>query len=68
MVINDQFNPISCPRLQKWTIDQSFKINRICKHVANFKTPLPTFRVDVINVRSLMKLIQKLLLWIFYKI
>ena len=39
--------------LQKWTIDLLFENNRIRKHVTNFKTPPPTFRVDVINVWSL---------------
>ena len=37
---------------QKWTIDLLFKNNRIRKHVTNFKTLPPPFRVDVINVWS----------------
>ena len=31
-------------RLQKLTIHLSFKISRICEHVANFKTHLPRGR------------------------
>ena len=50
--------PIFCPPFphhpQKWTIDLLFQNNRICKHVTNFKTPLPPFHVDVINVWSLI--------------
>ena len=37
-VINSHF---SGPLLQKWTIDLSFEINRICKHLSNFKNPIP---------------------------
>ena len=42
-VINDQF---SGPRLQKRTIDLTFEINRICKHVPNFKIYKITHEAD----------------------
>ena len=45
-----------CPyphHLQKWTTNLLFKSNRIRRHVTNFKTSLPPFHVDVINVWSL---------------
>ena len=35
--------------VQKLTIDLLFNINRIRKHVTNFKTSRPPFFVDVIN-------------------
>ena len=38
---------------QNWTIDLLFKNNRIRKHVTNFKTPPPPFRVGVRNLWSL---------------
>ena len=41
--------PPSPPHPQKWTIDLSFKINRIRKYATNYKTPSPPFCVDVIN-------------------
>ena len=51
---NDQFfDPPYPDHLQKWTIELLFKNNRNRKHVTNFKTPPPPFRVDVINVWSL---------------
>ena len=40
------------PHLQNWTIDLLFKINRIHKHVINFKTYSSPFCVDVVNVWS----------------
>ena len=44
---------------QKWTIDLLFKNNRIRKHVTNFKTPPPSFRVDVINIMSHIKYVKE---------
>ena len=38
---------------QNWTTDLLFKSNRISKHVTNFKTPPPPFRMAVINVCSI---------------
>ena len=54
---NDQSFDFRYPylhHLQKWTIDLLFKNNIIRKHVTNFKTPPPPFRMEVINVWSLM--------------
>ena len=45
---NDLFCDFTHP--QKLTIDLLFKNDRICKYVANFKTPLIHFHVDVTNV------------------
>ena len=42
--------------LEKWTIDQLFKNNRVCKHMKNFKNPPPTFCVIVINVCCLTQI------------
>ena len=50
---NDQFFDPPLPHYpQKWTIDLLFKNNRIRKHMTNFKTPPPTFRVDIVNIWS----------------
>ena len=49
-VINDQLVPPFAK------VKNRIKVNRICKHLANFETPIPpTLRADVINVWSLMK-------------
>ena len=40
---------------RKWTVDLLFKNNRVSKHVTDFKNSPPPFRVDVINVRFLIR-------------
>ena len=46
-------NFVTPPHPQKSIIDLLFKNDRIRKHVANVKTPLFHFYVDIINVWSL---------------
>ena len=42
--------------LEKWTIDQLFKNNRVCKRMTNFKNLPPIFCVVVINVCSITQI------------
>ena len=59
--------PLPLPS-QKWTIDLLFKNNRIGKHVANFKTPQPPFRMDVIKLWSEKTLnVEKTELVVFWR-
>ena len=50
--------------LEKWTIDQLFKNNRVCKCMTNFKNLPPIFCVVVINVSSLTQItLFPIVLW-----